>query len=151
MGCSSGSLTLYGSYKPQGVPLSYLLAGSPFIVATLWDVRDTDMNRFSKAMLDAWLKERSEVSIQCLQCNLLSEESESINMKGGKGRTKRKVLKKKSLELIESDSFKNKCSHKRKIGAFMSQARNACTFRFLTGASTVCYGVPTRISRKNDI
>ncbi|WJX81047.1 separase [Trifolium repens] len=151
MGCSSGSLTLYGSYKPQGVPLSYLLAGSPFIVATLWDVRDTDMNRFSKAMLDAWLKERSEVSIQCLPCNLLSEESEAINMKGGKGRTKRKVLKKKSLELIESDSFKNKCSHKRKIGAFMSQARNACTFRFLTGASTVCYGVPTRISRKNDI
>lgn len=59
MGCSSGSLSLNGSYTPQGIPLSYLLAGSPVIVANLWEVTDKDIDRFGKAMLEAWLRERS--------------------------------------------------------------------------------------------
>lgn len=150
MGCSSGSLTLNGSYAPQGVPLSYLLAGSPSIVANLWEVTDRDIDRFGKAMLDAWLKERSEVAMPCLQCNLLSEESEAMNLKGGKGRTKRKVPKKKSRELLESDSPANHCSHRPKIGAFMGQARQGCVLPFLTGASPICYGVPTGIWKKKD-
>ncbi|XP_024626543.1 separase [Medicago truncatula] len=151
MGCSSGSLTLYGSYAPHGVPLSYQLVGSPFVVANLWEVTDKDINLFSKVMLDAWLKERSKVTMQCLQCNLLSEKFEAINLKGGKGRAKRKVPKKKSLKSPESDSLENKCSHRRTIGAFMGEARNACVLRFLNGAAPICYGVPTGISRKKDI
>lgn len=151
MGCSSGSLTLYGSYAPQGVPLSYQLVGSPFVVANLWEVTDKDINLFSKVMLDAWLKERSKVAMQCLQCNLLSEKFEAINLKGGKGRAKTKVPKKKSLKLPESDSLENKCCHRRTIGAFMGEARNACVLRFLNGAAPICYGVPTGISRKKDI
>ncbi|GAU17769.1 hypothetical protein TSUD_171570 [Trifolium subterraneum] len=68
----------------------------------LWEVIDRDINLFSETMFDAWLKERSEVAMQCLQCKLLSEESEeAMNMK--------------------------------------------------VGEATVCYGVPTRISRKNEI
>ncbi|XP_058760955.1 separase-like [Vicia villosa] len=151
MGCSSGSLTLHGSYAPQGVPLSYLLAGSPSIVANLWEVTDKDIDRFGKAMFNAWLKERSEVAMQCLQCNLESEESEAMNLKGGKGRAKKKAPKKKSRELPESDSPKNNCSHRPKIGAFMGQARNVCKLPFLTGASPICYGVPTGIWKKKDI
>ncbi|KAI5448524.1 hypothetical protein KIW84_015801 [Lathyrus oleraceus] len=151
MGCSSGSLTLHGSYAPQGVPLSYLLAGSPSIVGNLWEVTDKDIDRFGKAMFNAWLKERSEVSMQCLQCNLESEEFEAMNLKGGKGRGKKKVPKKKSRELLQSDSPKNNCSHRPKIGAFMGQARNVCKLPFLTGASPICYGVPTGIWKKKDI
>ncbi|KAK7412084.1 hypothetical protein VNO78_03531 [Psophocarpus tetragonolobus] len=151
MGCSSGSLTLPGQYAPQGIPLSYLLAGSPAIVGNLWEVTDKDIDRFGKAMLNAWLKERSDmVPTECSQCNLLSEEFEALNLKGGKGRVKRKVPRKKLLELAESESLKI-CGHRRKIGAFMSQAREVCTLPFLTGASPVCYGVPTGIWRKRDI
>ncbi|KAL6180528.1 hypothetical protein ACLB2K_047190 [Fragaria x ananassa] len=58
MGCSSGSLKLNGCYVLQGTPLSYLLAGSPVVVANLWDVTDTDIDRFAKSMLDSWLKAR---------------------------------------------------------------------------------------------
>ncbi|XP_048596928.1 separase-like isoform X3 [Brassica napus] len=60
MGCSSGSLWLKGCYIPQGIPLSYLLAGSPAIVANLWDVTDRDIDRFGKALLEAWLRESHE-------------------------------------------------------------------------------------------
>ena len=148
MGCSSGSLTLQGSYAPQGVPLSYLLAGSPAIVANLWEVTDKDIDRFGKAMLDAWLKERSELPMECLQCNLLSEEFEAMNLKG---KAKRKGPRKKVRELAESDSPNINCDHRPKIGAFMGQAREVCTLPFLTGASPVCYGVPTGIWRKKNI
>ncbi|KAK7302457.1 hypothetical protein RJT34_13347 [Clitoria ternatea] len=150
MGCSSGSLTLHGQYAPQGVPLSYLLAGSPAIVANLWEVTDKDIDRFGKAMLDAWLKERSDMPLECFQCNLLSEEFGAMNLKGCKDRAKRKAPKKKVLELAESDS-PTICDHRRKIGAFMGQAREVCTLPFLTGASPVCYGVPTGIWRKRNI
>ncbi|RDX78338.1 Separase, partial [Mucuna pruriens] len=131
MGCSSGSLTLPGQYAPQGIPLSYLLAGSPAIVGNLWEVTDKDIDRFGRAMLDAWLKERSDMPMECLQCNL-SEEFEAMNLKGCKGRAKRKAPRKKLL--AESESPKN-CDHRRKIGAFMGQAREVCTLPFLTGAS----------------
>ncbi|XP_061337166.1 separase [Gastrolobium bilobum] len=151
MGCSSGSLTLHGNYAPQGIPLSYLLAGSPAIIANLWEVTDKDIDRFGKAMLDAWLKERSDLTRECFQCNLLSEEFEAMNLKGCKGRAKSKVPRKKSRELAESDLPKNNCGHRRKIGAFMGQAREVCTLPFLTGASPVCYGVPTGILRRKNI
>ncbi|KAK7246827.1 hypothetical protein RIF29_41697 [Crotalaria pallida] len=153
MGCSSGSLTLNGSYAPQGVPLSYLLAGSPAIVANLWEVTDKDIDRFGRAMLDAWLKERSDLPTECLQCKLLSEEFEAMNLKGGnKGKAKRKVPRKKLQELVESDSHNNSnCCHRPKIGAFMGQARSVCTLPFLTGAAPVCYGVPTGIWRKKNV
>ncbi|XP_057803899.1 separase isoform X2 [Salvia miltiorrhiza] len=68
LGCSSGSLYLKGSYMPQGAPLSYILAGSPVIVANLWEVTDKDIDRFGKAMLNAWLRERSAASSECAQC-----------------------------------------------------------------------------------
>ncbi|KAL7119495.1 hypothetical protein ACP275_02G066600 [Erythranthe tilingii] len=68
LGCSSGSLYLKGCYLPEGAPISYILAGSPVIVANLWEVTDKDIDRFGKAMLNAWLRERSAASSKCDQC-----------------------------------------------------------------------------------
>ncbi|KAF3975524.1 hypothetical protein CMV_001236 [Castanea mollissima] len=135
MGCSSGSLTLNGSYVPQGTPLSYLLAGSPVIVANLWEVTDKDIDRFGKAMLDAWLRERSSPSLGCAQCDLLVDEFEAMTIRGCKGNVRRKTRRKKSPEAHDTSSFKDSCEHGPKIGSFMSRAREACTLPFLIGAS----------------
>lgn len=54
MGCSSGSLTEAGEYEPYGTPMNYLHAGSPALVATLWDVTDRDIDRFTTTTFDAW-------------------------------------------------------------------------------------------------
>lgn len=150
MGCSSGSLKLNGCYIPHGPPLSYLLAGSPVIVANLWEVTDKDINRFAKAMLDSWLKERWSPSEGCVQCKV-AEEFEAMSIRGCKGNAKKKVSKKKSPEACESSNppIRISCDHKPKIGSFMSQAREACSLPFLTGASPVCYGVPTGIRKKD--
>ncbi|KAJ4836891.1 hypothetical protein Tsubulata_046816 [Turnera subulata] len=151
MGCSSGSLYLNGCYLPEGTALSYLQAGSPAIVANLWEVTDKDIDRFARAILDASLKARSSASLDCSQCNLLAKEFETLNIKGGKGNAKKKAQRKKAPEEEEdSNSASNKsCDHRPRLGSFMGQAREACTLPFLIGAAPVCYGVPTGIRRKD--
>jgi separase len=54
MGCSSGTLTEAGEYEPYGTPMNYLQAGSPALVATLWDVTDKDIDRFATSTFDTW-------------------------------------------------------------------------------------------------
>ncbi|KAL5356708.1 peptidase family C50-domain-containing protein [Aspergillus floccosus] len=54
MGCSSGTLTEAGEYEPYGTPMNYLHAGSPALVATLWDVTDKDIDRFAKSAFEKW-------------------------------------------------------------------------------------------------
>ncbi|KAJ5745588.1 Peptidase C50 separase [Penicillium odoratum] len=54
MGCSSGTLTETGEYEPYGTPMNYLHAGSPALVATLWDVTDKDIDRFASSTFDTW-------------------------------------------------------------------------------------------------
>ncbi|CAI0439202.1 unnamed protein product [Linum tenue] len=141
MGCSSGSLTITGSYTPKGAPLYYLLAGSPVVVSNLWEVTDKDIDRFSKTMLDSWMRERSDAYTDSARCNLV-KEFDSMSIKG-KGR--KKVSKKKSSEPEDCDNDRPT------VGSFMAQARDACTLKYLIGAAPVCYGVPTGIRRKEKV
>ncbi|KAL4588484.1 hypothetical protein LXL04_001375 [Taraxacum kok-saghyz] len=147
MGCSSGSLSLNGSYTPKGAPLYYLFAGSPIIVANLWEVTDKDIDRFGKAVLDAWIKTRSATSDTCAQCTEeVAERLKNMKIDVDKRKGKKKILRKKSDECCDSSRW---CKHRPKIGSFMGQAREACTLPFLIGASPVCYGVPTGIRNKD--
>ena len=57
MGCSSGRLTDAGDFGAEGMPIWYVLAGCPVLVANLWDVTDRDIDKFSGALLEAWLPE----------------------------------------------------------------------------------------------
>lgn len=139
MGCSSGSMRLDSCYFPSGMPLNYLQAGSPIVIANLWEVTDKDIDRFGKVMLDAWMEERSHLPKVCDQCALVEEELKDNNKKKGC----RAVP-----ETRDVDVRKNVCNHRPKLGSFMGKAREACYFPFLVGAAPVCYGVPTGIRRK---
>ncbi|KAL3538573.1 hypothetical protein ACH5RR_001939 [Cinchona calisaya] len=148
MGCSSGSLSMSGCYAPRGTPLCYLLAGSPVTVANLWEVTDKDIDRFGKAMLDAWLRERSVISETCNECDVLLDKFKSMNI--SETIVNRKERTNKSPDSCDV-SVHNTCNHRPKIGSFMAQARNACNLPFLIGASPVCYGVPTGIAEKKRV
>ena len=52
MGCSSGKRDDMGIFEPSGVVDAYCLAGSPAIVANLWDVTDKDIDRFTMEMFN---------------------------------------------------------------------------------------------------
>jgi Peptidase family C50 len=51
MGCSSGRLKSSGCFEPAGMVSGYLTAGSPAVVANLWDVTDRDIDRYCLALL----------------------------------------------------------------------------------------------------
>ena len=54
MGCSSGALVSQGELGYDGVVLSYMIKGSPAVVANLWDVTDKDIDRFSLELIGGW-------------------------------------------------------------------------------------------------
>ncbi|GJY14174.1 separase [Tanacetum coccineum] len=122
----SGSLSLNGPYMPKGAPLHYLFAGSPVIIANLWDVTDKDIDRFGKAMLDAWITARSTSSLDCAQCTEIADKLKELNIDEG------------STSYLEP-----------LFGSFMGNALQACALPFLIGAAPACYGVPTGIRKKN--
>ncbi|KAL6633464.1 hypothetical protein ACP70R_026135 [Stipagrostis hirtigluma subsp. patula] len=148
MGCSSGTLHCKGGYAPRGAPLSYLFAGSPAVVANLWDVSDKDIDRFSKALLDSWLQENTTDDDNCSQCCQLAQEFESMNIAAKEnGRTRRKGTRGKKPQQINDGNKYCSCSQRR-IASHLSEARRACRLPLLIGASPVCYGVPTVIRKK---
>jgi separase len=51
-GCSSGRLRDQGDLDPWGPPHDYVLAGSPCLVSSLWDVTDKDIDRVTIAVMD---------------------------------------------------------------------------------------------------
>ncbi|KAJ1621751.1 hypothetical protein T492DRAFT_1067382 [Pavlovales sp. CCMP2436] len=52
MGCSSGAPAFAGEFELPTMHGSYLLGGSPAVIATLWDVTDGDIDRFCAALLE---------------------------------------------------------------------------------------------------
>ncbi|GAA98421.1 uncharacterized protein L969DRAFT_94217 [Mixia osmundae IAM 14324] len=53
-GCSSGALRRQGQYDSTGTPWHYLAAGSPCVLANLWDVTDKDIDKLAKATMAAF-------------------------------------------------------------------------------------------------
>ncbi|KAI8639658.1 peptidase family C50-domain-containing protein [Parasitella parasitica] len=74
MGCSSGIMEAKGEFDLNGYVLNYLLAGSPAVVANLWDVTDRSIDKLTKYMLHTWgmLKKSNDTSKSLVQAVALS-------------------------------------------------------------------------------
>ncbi|KAL8923733.1 MAG: hypothetical protein Q9208_004485 [Pyrenodesmia sp. 3 TL-2023] len=126
MGCSSGTLTEAGEFEPYGTPISYMQAECPAMVATLWDVTDKDIDRFSETTLQKWGLFESHIS---------PDGSPVKKSTRAKGKSKARLAPapnndKGSLSLDQA----------------VSQARGSCIFRYLNGAAPVVYGIPVFLS-----
>ncbi|WJX63667.1 separase [Trifolium repens] len=78
MGCSSGSLTLQGSYAPIGTPLSYLMAGSPLIVANLWVMLQSELILLGDSLLKDMLEPSNETDIRRIGAFVAQARDKSI-------------------------------------------------------------------------
>lgn len=52
LGCSSGALAENGMYEPTGTVNCFLLANSPCVLSTLWDVTSNECDRMAHFVLD---------------------------------------------------------------------------------------------------
>ncbi|KAJ3044989.1 hypothetical protein HDV00_012409 [Rhizophlyctis rosea] len=121
MGCSSGFLQPSGEFDPSGTALNYLMAGSPALVANLWDVTDRDIDRFSRSMMEEW--------------GLMKHQQQSPSKrKKGKG-------KEKEMRLDVGDGGR------KSIVEAVASAREVCHLEYLIGAAPVVYGVPVWIGK----
>ncbi|KAI9724848.1 MAG: hypothetical protein M1812_000124 [Candelaria pacifica] len=123
MGCSSGTLTEAGEFEPYGTPINYMHAGCPALVATLWDVTDKDIDRFSQAVLERW--------------GLFSPTTASSSSQL-KSRSRIKVGKSKE-EVSPSEDPTS-------LVEAVAKARDSCILRYLNGAAPVVYGIPVYLS-----
>lgn len=119
MGCSSGALTEAGEYEPYGTPMNYLHAGSPALVATLWDVTDKDIDRFAQSTFDKWGLTRERDASD-------SEAEMGSRRKGKSRRVKSPVSGDRAVALDEA----------------VAKSRRSCLLKYLNGAAPVIYGVP---------
>ena len=116
MGCSSGALTEAGEFEPYGPPINYMHAGSPALVATLWDVTDKDIDRFFQSTFDHW--------------GLFEKSGEQMS---NKAKGKRKV------DVVEEEKTQNS------LVEAVAKSKGACILRYLNAAAVVVYGVPVYI------
>lgn len=124
MGCSSGALTEAGEFEPYGTPMNYMHAGCPAMLATLWDVTDKDIDRFSDTVLEKWgLFEGRQAIV-----------SSSPVKKGAKQKGKGRA---RNMETVEKDERKPMS-----LDQAVAQGRDSCILRYLNGAAPVVYGVP---------
>ena len=125
MGCSSGALTEAGEFEPYGTPINYMHAGCPALLATLWDVTDKDIDRFSYTVLEKW--------------GLLQEPPTkafgSPIKRTAKQRGKSKAA---AVKTIEKDSLS--------LDQAIARGRDSCILKYLNGAAPVMYGVPVFLS-----
>lgn len=125
MGCSSGALTEAGEFESYGTPISYMQAGCPAVLATLWDVTDKDIDRFSHTVLEKWgLFQESP-----------PEVFSSPIKKGAKCRGKNKITK-----------SMGKGNERRSLDQAVAEGRDSCIMRYLNGAAPIIYGVPVMLS-----
>ena len=126
MGCSSGALVQAGEFEPYGMPINYMQAGCPALVANLWDVTDRDIDRFSQTVLETWGLFRTP-------------QPQSSPMKGpANHKGKNKIQK---IERMEA------CDHSPlALDQAVAKGRDSCKLRYLNGAAPVIYGVPVYLS-----
>jgi separase len=116
MGCSSGKMTEAGDFESYGTPWTYMHAGCPALVATLWDVTDKDIDRFAMGTFERW--------------GLLEKSSKETNSKAKAKKDKAKVTASPRVdEVIALDEA-------------VAKARGHCVLRYLNGAAPVIYGIP---------
>ena len=130
MGCSSGTMTEAGMYESYGTPMNYMHAGCPAVVATLWDVTDKDIDRFSEATLEKWglFKQQQQL-----------EETSTSPVKRGSP-VKRARRRGEEPKVATSDT------KAMSLDQAVAQSRDMCIMKYLNGAAPVVYGIPVFLS-----
>lgn len=183
MGCSSGKVVEGGELESESLPLSYLLAGREggtktepkekkvqggeeegrqgmcmSVVATLWDVTDRDIDKFSVEVGRRWglWGERREGKGKGKEKEETLAVPKTPARKGGKApktpgktpgkavpKTPRRNAKKKVVEEVDDGDEGAGGEDKVSLAAAVVKSREVCYLRYLNGAASVVYGIPT--------
>ncbi|KAI0542355.1 peptidase family C50-domain-containing protein [Xylaria digitata] len=135
MGCSSASLTHVGQFEPYGPVRDYMLAGSPAVVGTLWDVTDRDIDRFAGAVFEEW---------GLFPRGTFAEDASPSGRAAGRGKGKASAAQRKKADGAGASAGRKPASL---VEAVAKARTEACRFKYLTAAAVCVYGIPVYISK----
>lgn len=141
--------------------------GAHQVVANLWDVTDRDIDRFCKALVQAWQQQAVGCARQpaaaagirktmpCMQGPVDSMHDDGSCLREMRAEGVAETMQVMSIAdgqggLMEMGVVGQKGSgstHRMDAGnvrVAMREARGACKLHFLTGAAPVCYGLPVQ-------
>lgn len=126
MGCSSGRIQSHGpKLEAFGVNWIFIMRGSPSYVGLLWDVTDTDIDRFLDSFLDYWFKG-------------------IVNWSGPPQTNDNNELKNNKVSSLPTVDCLTSCEA-------IAKARHICQLKFLVGSTPVVYGLPLTCYKTDQI
>lgn len=160
MGCSSASLTDVGDFELYGLIWSYMLAGCPAVVGTLWDVTDRDIDLYTGRLYEEWgLVKRG--AFQATETKAKGKSKEKIAASGNEGghtatTTKRSASRKRAVAAAEQQQdgecdSDTACEYgDASLPEAVTRARNAgvCKLKYLNAAAVCVYGIPVYVDRQ---
>lgn len=151
MGCSSAALTTHGEFEPEGMVSSYVYAGSPAIVGTLWDVTDKDCDRAAVKAGEAWglwdtknagAEATKVLALQGRQKKDVREVETARGTGTGVRISKEKSKGKEPVRPKDDDHNEQKVN----LVEAVRLGRQECYLSYLNGAALVVYGIPVMLS-----
>ncbi|KAI1777823.1 peptidase family C50-domain-containing protein [Hypoxylon cercidicola] len=131
MGCSSASLADVGRFECHGPVWNYMLAGSPAVVGTLWDVTDRDIDRFAGRVFEEW---------GLMPRGTFAEDA------GASAKGKKAVAR--GGDTTKGGDAAGGAEKQTSLVEAVVKARDACRFRYLTAAAVCVYGIPVYINHQ---
>lgn len=147
MGCSSASLHNVGDFEVYGLVWSYMLAGCPAVVGTLWDVTDKDIDLYTGQLYEEW----GIVTKGTFGANMAKQAAKAKT--GDESSTKREksVSRKRAApEETEEGSRYTACEYgDASLPEAVARAKNSgvCKFKYLNAGAVCVYGIPVYVDR----
>lgn len=111
------------------------------MVANLWDVTDRDIDRFARAMLEAWLPPPPGAVEPCPPAGGLARvQALDPGLQDPNGRSSRE-----GAANADAAAGKGRIIRRAAVSTAVAAARGACRLPHLIGAAPVCYGLPTDV------
>lgn len=156
MGCSSASLTDVGDFECYGLVWSYMLAGCPAVVGTLWDVTDRDIDLYTGRVFEEWGLVASGTFPGREDAREKGKATNNLAADDAAGRDTKKPgrsgsRKRPAAEAVGSDDAGGTaCEYgDASLPEAVSRARNSgvCKFKYLNAAAVCVYGIPVYVDR----
>ncbi|ROW14377.1 hypothetical protein VPNG_03897 [Cytospora leucostoma] len=149
MGCSSASLADVGDFECYGLVWSYMLAGCPAVVGTLWDVTDRDIDLYTGRLYEEWglvargsFHGRGEAAT-----SRLDGPTEGDTRKAARGGSRKRAAAGGGGGAPGGDTAGEYGDVS--LPEAVARAKNSgiCKFRYLNAAAVCVYGIPVYVDR----
>lgn len=147
MGCSSASLNDVGDFEVYGLVWSYMLAGCPAVVGTLWDVTDKDIDLYTGQLYEEW----GVIKRGTFGAHLARQAAKAKAGDERSTKRERSVSRKRAApeEKAEGESH-TACEYgDASLPEAVARAKNSgvCKFKYLNAGAVCVYGIPVYVDR----